>query len=152
MDIFNKIINNMHASKKRHNCVGGGGTHHSSLRWICCIPSAGRVAHGVWMAPMRLVGEPPRHKQWYGPKLPATMVCWKRVLSLDPSPKKLSSAAWRSTVWYSSTYVHQRNRVILCTCTTLAVKNMLAPKTNVFVITNIFAFMSCLSTKLVYLR
>ena len=29
MDIFNKIINNMHASKKRHNCVGGGGTHHS---------------------------------------------------------------------------------------------------------------------------
>ena len=29
--------------------------------------------------------------------------------------------------------------------TTLAVKNMLAPKTNVFVIKNVFAFMSCLS-------
>ncbi len=25
MDIFNKIINNVHAIKKRHNCVGGGG-------------------------------------------------------------------------------------------------------------------------------
>ena len=34
----------------------------------------------------------------------------------------------------------------------ILVKNLLAPKTNVFVITNEFASMSCLSTKLVYLR
>jgi hypothetical protein len=43
--------------KKRHNCVGGGGTHHSPPRWIEPKPSAGGVAHGVWMAPVRSIGD-----------------------------------------------------------------------------------------------
>ena len=51
-------------------------------------------------------------------------------------------------VRYSSTYAEEKKGMGQDpgnTRTTLAVKNMLAPKTNVFVITNVFAFMSCLS-------
>jgi hypothetical protein len=47
MDIFNEVINNVHAYKKDIIALGGGGTHHSPLRWIEPKPSTGGVAHGV---------------------------------------------------------------------------------------------------------
>jgi hypothetical protein len=62
MDIFNKIINDVHASTNRHIHAVGGGTHRSPPRWIDPQPSAGGVTCGVWMMPVRLVGVPLRHR------------------------------------------------------------------------------------------
>ena len=47
---------------KKKNIIALGGW--APPRWIEPKPSAGGVAHGVWMAPVRLVWVPPRHRRW----------------------------------------------------------------------------------------
>jgi hypothetical protein len=64
MDIFNEITTTCMHKKKDIIALGGGDTHHSPPQWIEPKPSAGGVAHGVWMAPVRLVWVPPRHRRW----------------------------------------------------------------------------------------
>jgi hypothetical protein len=64
----------MHPSSKGQNNAGGGGTYYLSPRQIDPKSSAGGVTHGAWMMPVRLVGMPLGHRQWWGLKPPTTMV------------------------------------------------------------------------------
>ena len=71
----------------------------------------------------------------------------------DPklSPR-LSIIAFQTPPDVDITHKNASDNMCICINFVFVVKNMLAPKTNVFVITNVFASMSCLSSKLVYLR
>ncbi len=76
-------------------CISGLGpkgllqTH--SMGMGCCVtaskPSAYIIPPNVGVMSMHLLGASPRHKQWYGPKPPAAMVCRQQKLVLQQVSK-----------------------------------------------------------------
>ena len=67
-------------SNRQMRCWGGV-RHSSRHQWHGTKPSAGIIAHGVGVTPMRLLVASSDHRRWYGPKPPAAMVGGNRDVS-----------------------------------------------------------------------
>ncbi len=62
-------------------------TNSSRHQWYDTNPSVGIITHGVGVTTLRLHGVSSVHRQWYGPKPPATMVSGKRDVSGETEAK-----------------------------------------------------------------
>jgi hypothetical protein len=60
------------------------------------------IPPNVGVATMCLLGASLGHRQWYGPKPPATMISRKRDVSCETAAKKRAAKVFVE-VWYNST-------------------------------------------------